>query len=96
MSLVLPCGEVNADPAGYAVLGLSSLPLVFELPAVFGWSTTLIVLAGAVVYIAGAAVYARRWPNPDPRIFGYHEIFHVMVLIAAGLHFATISAKHWM
>ena len=82
--------------ATYVVLGLSSLPLVYELTPVFGWSTTLTVLAGAAVYIAGAAVYARRWPNPDPRIFGYHEIFHVMVLIAAGLHFATISSKHWV
>ena len=53
------------------------------------------VLTGAVIYIAGAAVYARRWPNPDPKVFGYHEIFHLMVLVAAGLHFAIISTNHW-
>jgi len=81
--------------ATYVVLGLSALPLVFELPVVFGWPTTLAVAASAVIYIAGAAVYARRWPNPDPRVFGYHEIFHLMVLLAAGLHFGIISTRHW-
>jgi hemolysin III len=81
--------------ATYVVLGLSSLPLVFELPAVFGWPTTLTVLASAAIYILGAAVYARRWPNPDPRVFGYHEIFHLLVLLAASLHFGLIASRHW-
>lgn len=81
--------------AVYVVLGLSAIPLVIELPAVFGWPTTLTVMASAIIYIAGAAVYARRWPNPDPKVFGYHEIFHLMVLLAAGLHFGLIASNHW-
>lgn len=81
--------------AVYVVLGLSSLPLVYELPAVFGWTTTLTVLASAVIYIVGAMVYARRWPNPDPKVFGYHEIFHLLVLLAASMHFALIAREHW-
>ncbi len=81
--------------ATYVALGLSALPLVLKLPVVFGWPTTWVVLASAAIYIAGAAVYARRWPNPDPRVFGYHEIFHLMVLLAAGLHFAIICSNHW-
>ncbi len=79
----------------YVGLGLSAVPLVLELPVVFGWPTTMVVFASAVIYIAGAAVYARRWPNPDPRVFGYHEVFHLMVLLAAGLHFGIIAINHW-
>jgi len=35
------------------------------------------VTAGGVLYTLGAVVYAARWPNPSPAVFGYHEIFHV-------------------
>ncbi len=81
--------------AVYVVLGLSTLPLAVALPGFVGWPGTLGVLGGGAIYIAGAVVYARRWPNPDPRIFGYHEVFHVMVLIAAGMHFAVVFRVHW-
>lgn len=81
--------------AVYVVLGLSTLPLAIELPGFVGWLGTFGVLGGGAVYIAGAVVYARRWPNPDPRVFGYHEVFHVMVLLAAGMHFAVVFRMHW-
>ena len=74
----------------YVVLGLSASPLVFSLPATTGWGTVSLLLAGAVVYITGAGVYAKRWPNPKPSVFGYHEIFHVLVLVAAALHYAAV------
>jgi hemolysin III len=81
--------------AVYVVLGLSTLPHAFKLPELFGWTTTLLVLGGGVVYILGAVVYARRWPNPDPKVFGYHEVFHLMVILAAGLQFTAVFALHW-
>jgi len=37
------------------------------------------MLAGGLLYTAGALSYHRRWPNPSPRAFGYHEVFHVYV-----------------
>ncbi len=76
--------------AVYVVLGLSTTPLVFTLPAFIGWGRVGLLLAGAVVYIAGAGVYAKRWPNPRPSVFGYHEVFHTLVVIAAALHFSVI------
>lgn len=74
----------------YVVLGLSAAPLVFSLPGTIGWARVLLLLAGAAVYIAGAGVYARRWPNPNPNVFGYHEVFHLLVLVAAALHYAAV------
>ncbi|MCW5953537.1 MAG: hemolysin III family protein, partial [Propionibacteriaceae bacterium] len=39
----------------------------------------------------GAAVYALKRPNPSPRVFGYHEIFHACTIAAAACHFAAIA-----
>lgn len=74
----------------YVVLGLSASPLVFSLPSHIGWPRVLLLLAGAVTYIIGAGVYAKRWPNPRPAVFGYHEVFHLLVVLAAALHFSVV------
>jgi hemolysin III len=80
----------------YVALGFGASPLVLKLPAIIGWPRTAWVIAGAAIYILGAVVYARRWPNPNPRVFGYHEVFHVMVVVAAAIHFAVIVDLHWV
>jgi len=51
---------------------------------------TLLVLGG-LAYTAGAVVYVRRRPDPSPHIFGYHELFHVLTVVAAGLQYAAIA-----
>ena len=51
----------------------------------------ILVIAGGLLYTAGAIVYARRRPDPAPTIFGYHELFHVLTLAAAGCQLAAIA-----
>ncbi len=51
----------------------------------------LLVLAGGLLYTAGAIVYARRRPDPVPHVFGYHEVFHVLTIAAAGCQYASIA-----
>ena len=46
--------------------------------------------AGGVLYSLGALAYAFRKPDPWPRVFGYHEVFHALVLAAAVCHFVAI------
>jgi hemolysin III len=46
---------------------------------------------GGALYTAGAVVYARRRPDPRPEVFGYHEIFHVLVIAAAAIQYATVA-----
>jgi hemolysin III len=46
---------------------------------------------GGAVYILGAVVYALRRPDPAPGMFGYHEVFHALVIAAALLHFVAIA-----
>jgi hemolysin III len=50
-----------------------------------------LIAGGGVLYTAGALVYARQRPDPNPAVFGYHEIFHALVLAAAAAHFAAIA-----
>jgi hemolysin III len=49
-----------------------------------------LIVAGGVAYAVGALTYALRWPNPFPLSFGYHEVFHALVVLAGGLHFAAV------
>jgi hemolysin III len=56
-----------------------------------GVAGTLLVAAGGLLYTAGAIVYATQRPNPSPRVFGYHEIFHALVILAAAAQFAAIA-----
>ena len=50
-----------------------------------------LLLAGGLLYIAGALSYHRRWPDPYPSVFGYHEVFHVYVCAAAACQYAAIA-----
>lgn len=52
-----------------------------------------LIIAGGLVYTLGAVVYARKWPNPSPKWFGFHEIFHACTILAAAAHFAAIAVS---
>ncbi|HEV7586068.1 MAG TPA: hemolysin III family protein [Solirubrobacteraceae bacterium] len=75
----------------YVALGCVSAAILGELPAAIGWLGVAGLAAGGVLYMAGAVIYASGRPNPWPRVFGYHEVFHALVLAAAGLHYAVIA-----
>jgi hemolysin III len=51
----------------------------------------VLLVAGGVLYTVGALVYVRRSPDPLPHAFGYHELFHVLTLAAAGCQYASIA-----
>jgi hemolysin III len=56
-----------------------------------GTAAGALMLAGGVLYTAGALSYHRRWPNPAPTVFGYHEVFHVYVCAAAACQYTAIA-----
>lgn len=73
----------------YVLMGTLTFPCAPALRAASGGSFVLLVLGG-FFYLIGAVVYAARWPNPDPLVFGYHELFHLFVFAAALAHFLAI------
>jgi hemolysin III len=75
----------------YVVLGwvaVAAFPQLVEQGGVVG---TSLVALGGVLYTAGAVIYALRRPDPAPHVFGYHEIFHVLVIVAAALQYAVVA-----
>jgi hemolysin III len=56
-----------------------------------GAAGAILVAIGGILYTAGAVVYATQRPNPSPRVFGYHEVFHALVIAAAAAQFAAIA-----
>ena len=75
----------------YVSLGWVAVATFPELWTSMGVAGTLLVAAGGLLYTAGAVVYAIQRPNPNPAIFGYHEVFHLFVIAAAVAHFAAIA-----
>jgi hemolysin III len=56
-----------------------------------GIGAGILIAGGGALYAAGAIVYAVGRPDPSPAVFGYHEIFHVLVIAAAAAHFAAVA-----
>ncbi|HEX9548511.1 MAG TPA: hemolysin III family protein [Acidimicrobiales bacterium] len=52
----------------------------------------VLLLSGGLAYTVGAVILAGRWPNPFPRIFGYHELWHSLVIAASACHYVVILA----
>ncbi len=77
--------------AVYVALGLVSAAILGQLPATIGWLGVAGLATGGLLYILGAIVYASGRPDPSPRVFGYHEVFHALVIAAAALHYAVIA-----
>jgi hemolysin III len=83
-----PKGWVTAV---YITLGWVAVIGIPQLWTSLGVAGFLLVVLGGVSYTIGAVIHAARRPDPWPEVFGYHELFHVFVLVALILHFAAIA-----
>jgi hemolysin III len=72
--------------SGWIVVGA-----VPELIARLGLVAVGALGLGGVLYSVGAVIYARQRPNPAPTVFGYHEVFHLLVILAAALQYAVVA-----
>ncbi|HYR27081.1 MAG TPA: hemolysin III family protein [Thermoanaerobaculia bacterium] len=89
LSLLWPNAPKALTAAVAVAVGWTITPYFGEVRQVLG-AYLWLVLAGGIAYTAGAVVYAIKRPNPWPRTFGYHEVFHALTLVGALLHFAVI------
>ena len=76
----------------YVLLGWVVLPVLPALRGALGWGAIALLGGGGAAYTIGAVVYATRRPDPFPRVFGYHEVFHALVIAAAACHLAVAAA----
>ncbi len=79
--------------AAATCLGLGSIALLVipQIAAKIGAAGTMLLAAGGVAYTIGAVVYALERPDPFPKTFGYHEIFHALVVIAVACQYGAVA-----
>ena len=75
----------------YLVAGYLIVPYMGELQQTLGVLNVGLLIAGGVAYTLGAICYGLKRPVLDPRYFGYHEVFHLLVNAGAILHFFVIN-----
>ena len=64
---------------------------VIERTALIGTTAVVLLIGCGVFYSLGALVYAAKRPDPRPLVFGYHEVFHALVIVASMLLFAHVA-----
>ena len=68
------------------------VPYLSEMAHRLGSRNLVLSVVGAAAYAIGAMTYALKRPNLFPMIFGYHEVFHILVVVGAGSHFMVIHS----
>lgn len=75
----------------YIGLGWVALAAASEVLDVFSAAPIVMLALGGALYTLGGIVYALRRPNPLPRVFGYHEVFHALVVAGSAVHFSIVA-----
>jgi hemolysin III len=75
----------------YVFMGWAAVWWLPQLWVTGGPAVVWLLLAGGILYSLGAFVYAKKWPDPWPKWFGFHEVFHSCTILAAACHFTAIS-----
>jgi hemolysin III len=93
--VVVSLGWIDAPrpvvAGSYVVLGWLALIAAPQLVRTLDAVPVVLFLTGGILYSVGAIVYARQRPDPWPRTFGFHEVFHAMVVTAAIVHFVAMA-----
>jgi hemolysin III len=74
----------------YIVMGWASILALPSLLAALPTEAVMLLFLGGVAYTLGGIIYALKKPDPFPKVFGFHEIFHLLVILGAALHAAVI------
>jgi hemolysin III len=94
-AIVFKFAWLNAPTWISAVIGVAlgwiGVVVFPQLLHKIGVGAMLLVLAGGLLYTAGALVYALRRPDPRPAVFGFHEVFHVLVIAAVACQYAAVA-----
>jgi hemolysin III len=75
----------------YIVIGWAAVVAVPALITSLDALQLVLLALGGLLYTVGAVVLGKRWPDPIPHVFGYHEVWHAMTVAAGGCHFAVVA-----
>lgn len=77
--------------ASYIVVSWVAAIALPDLARGLGTLGFVLILTGGVCYTIGAVAFATHWPDPWPRVFGFHEVFHAFTIVAASLQFTAMA-----
>ncbi len=75
----------------YLAVGWVAIAGSWELASSLPVSAMAMMVVGGLIYSLGGIVYAVRWPDPLPRVFGFHEVFHAMVVAGSAMFYAAAA-----
>ena len=75
----------------YAALGWAAVAYLGDFLRTGGVAATVLLVVGGLLYTAGAVVYGTKRPNPSPRWFGFHEVFHALTVAGFAAHYVGVS-----
>jgi hemolysin III len=90
LKIVAPVATRRVTGTMYIVLGWAAIIAAPQLITRAPHDVIAMIAIGGVLYTAGAIIFALRRPNPAPLVFGYHEIWHTMVVAASACHYYAI------
>jgi hemolysin III len=90
LSLLWPDAPKPLTAAMYIALGWAGAATTPQLLDRAGPGAVALIAIGGILYTLGAIAYARGRPNPWPHVFGYHEVFHALVVAAAMCHYTAV------
>jgi hemolysin III len=90
VSMFWPTAPKWVGAALAIAVGYTIVPYFSRIAPNLGRTELALIVVGGLAYTAGAIVYAAKRPNPWPRTYGYHEIFHTLTLVGAGLHMVAV------
>jgi hemolysin III len=90
LKMARPDGLSVVSATLYIVLGWLAIVALPQLAREMTRAELVLLLAGGLLYTAGAIMFAMRRPDPSPSIFGYHEVWHSFMVAAAACHYAMI------
>jgi hemolysin III len=75
----------------YLLVGWVALFVLPDFLHAGGVAVFVLIASGGLIYTLGAVVYATKWPNPWPKTFGFHEVFHLMTILAGVAMYVAVS-----
>jgi len=75
----------------YVAVGWVVVAYLPEVRTALGPASFGLIIAGGACFTVGAIVYALQWPDPAPLVFGYHEVFHALIILGCACHFVALA-----
>ena len=77
--------------APYLLVGWAALVVIVDIWRAMGVAGFILMLSGGLLHSIGAIIYARKWPDPWPTVFGFHEVFHLFVIAGIACHYVLVA-----